>query len=109
MAAGATLHAFVCLAGRELAPVVVPASAPEPEPEVDSLLDGDDLPVPPVPQGEEPSAPPTPEEDSEPKSRTVQQDCSQCQQRFEVTLPEGHDIARTACPSCGAIETIRLT
>ena len=83
--------------------------APEPEPEVDSLLDGEDLPVPPVPQGEEPSAPPTPEEDSEPKSRTVQQDCSQCQQRFEVTLPEGHDIARTACPSCGAIETIRLT
>lgn len=83
--------------------------APEPEPEVDSLLDGEDLPVPPVPQGEEPSAPPTLEEDSEPKSRTVQQDCSQCQQRFEVTLPEGHDIARTACPSCGAIETIRLT
>ena len=83
--------------------------APEPEPEVDSLLDGEDLPVPPVPQGEEPSAPPTLEEDSEPKSRTVQQDCSQCQQRFEVTLPKGHDIARTACPSCGAIETIRLT
>ena len=83
--------------------------APEPEPEVDSLLDEEDLPVPPVPQGEEPSAPPTLEEDSEPKSRTVQQDCSQCQQRFEVTLPEGHDIARTACPSCGAIETIRLT
>ena len=82
---------------------------PTPEPEVDSLLDGEDLPVPPVPQGEEPSAPPTLEEDSEPKSRTVQQDCSQCQQRFEVTLPEGHDIARTACPSCGAIETIRLT
>ena len=83
--------------------------APEPEPEADSLLDGEDLPVPPVPQGEEPSAPPTLEGDSEPKSRTVQQDCSQCQQRFEVTLPEGHDIARTACPSCGAIETIRLT
>ena len=28
--------------------------APEPEPEADSLLDGEDLPVPPVPQGEEP-------------------------------------------------------
>ena len=83
--------------------------APESESEADSFLDGEDLPVPPVPQGEEPSAPPTLEEDSEPKSRTVQQDCSQCQQRFEVTLPEGHDIARTACPSCGAIETIRLT
>ena len=44
-----------------------------------------------------------------PQSRVVQQDCSQCQQRFEVTLPEGHDIARTACPSCGAIETVRLS
>ena len=88
--------------------------APESEPEADSLIDGDDLPVPPVPQSEEPSTPTTLEEESvdvdqEPKSRTVQQDCSQCKQRFEVTLPEGHDIARTACPSCGAIETIRLT
>ena len=88
--------------------------APESEPEADSLLDGDDLPVPPVPQSEESSTPTTLEEESvdvdqEPKSRTVQQDCSQCKQRFEVTLPEGHDIARTACPSCGAIETIRLT
>jgi len=49
------------------------------------------------------------EDVSEPISRIVQQDCSQCQQRFEVTLPEGHDVARTACPSCGAIETVRLT
>jgi len=83
--------------------------APEPDPEADSLLDGEDLPAPPVPQSEDLLIPPTLEEDSEPKSRTVQQDCSQCEQRFEVTLPEGHDIARTACPSCGAIETIRLT
>ena len=83
--------------------------APEPEPEADSLLDGEDLPTPPIPQTEEPSAPPPLEEVPEPKSRTVQQDCSQCDQRFEVTLPEGHDIARTACPSCGAIETIRLS
>ena len=80
--------------------------APEPEPEVDSLLDGEDIPEPPAPQSEEPeSVDVVPES----KSRTVQQDCSQCKQRFEVTLPEGHDIARTACPSCGAIETIRLT
>ena len=87
--------------------------APEPEPEVDSLLDGEDLPVPPAPQGEESSSAPSqparirkiPNHNQE----LVQQDCSQCQQRFEVTLPEGHDIARTACPSCGAIETIRLT
>ena len=83
--------------------------APEPEPEADSLLDGEDLPVPPAPQSEETSTLTTLEEDSEPKSRTVQQDCSQCEQRFEVTLPDGHDIARTACPSCGSIETIRLT
>ena len=101
--------------------------APEPEPEADSLLDGEDIPVPPAPEPEpeadslldgedipEPPAPQSEESESvdvvpEPKSRTVQQDCSQCKQRFEVTLPEGHDIARTACPSCGAIETIRLT
>ena len=83
--------------------------APEPEPEADSLLEGEDLPVPPAPQSEDTSTLTTLEEDSEPKSRTVQQDCSQCEQRFEVTLPDGHDIARTACPSCGSIETIRLT
>ena len=96
---------------------------PEPEPEVDTLLDEEDLPVPPVPESEEPPSQPeleeesepevieeseSPQIDSEPQSRIVQQDCSQCQQRFEVTLPEGHDIARTACPSCGAIETVRL-
>ena len=82
---------------------------PEPEPEVDTLLDEEDLPVPPVPESEEPPSQPDIEEESEPQSRIVQQDCSQCQQRFEVTLPEGHDIARTACPSCGAIETVRLS
>ena len=97
---------------------------PEPEPEVDTLLDEEDLPVPPVPESEEPPSQPeleeesepevieeseSPQIDSEPQSRIVQQDCSQCQQRFEVTLPEGHDIARTACPSCGAIETVRLS
>ncbi len=80
--------------------------APEPEPEADSLLDGEDIPEPPAPQSEESESV---DVVPEPKSRTVQQDCSQCKQRFEVTLPEGHDIARTACPSCGAIETIRLT
>jgi len=99
---------------------------PEPEPEAETLLDGEeDLPVPPIPENENiPTPPPVEEEDepeileeseesvedvSEPISRIVQQDCSQCQQRFEVTLPEGHDVARTACPSCGAIETVRLT
>ena len=97
---------------------------PEPEPEVDTLLDEEDLTVPPVPESEEPPSQPeleeesgpevieeseSPQIDSEPQSRIVQQDCSQCQQRFEVTLPEGHDVARTACPSCGAIETVRLS
>ncbi len=87
-------------------------------------FDEEDLPVPPVPESDKPSSQPeieeesepevieeseSPEIDSEPQSRIVQQDCSQCQQRFEVALPEGHDIARTACPSCGAIETVRLS
>ena len=71
------------------------------------------LPSPPVPAGEEevPTAPEpaTEQAPSAPVDRTVQQDCSQCSQRFEVTLPEGHDVARTACPGCGSIETIRLT
>ena len=74
---------------------------PEPEPEVDTLLDEEDLPVPPVPESEEPPSQPeleeesepevieeseSPQIDSEPQSRIVQQDCSQCHQRFEVTL-----------------------
>lgn len=83
------------------------------------------LPSPPVPAGEEevptapePAAEPAVEQAAEPAveqapsapvDRTVQQDCSQCSQRFEVTLPEGHDVARTACPGCGSIETISLT
>ena len=99
---------------------------PEPEPEADALLDDDDLPTPPAPETEELPSPPPPvevddelereeasdepeEEVSEPLSRVVQQDCSQCQQRFEVTLPDGHDVARTACPSCGAIETVSFS
>ena len=99
---------------------------PEPEPEADALLDGEDLPTPPASETEELPSPPPPvevddelereeesdepeEEVSEPISRVVQQDCSQCQQRFEVTLPDGHDVARTACPSCGAIETVSFS
>tara|TARA_B100002052_G_scaffold15459_1_gene12325 strand:+ start:347 stop:2914 length:2568 start_codon:yes stop_codon:yes gene_type:complete len=99
---------------------------PPPESEIDleDLSSDDDLPTPPVPESEPLPEPPAPEDELEeekteedsnenqqntPQSRVVQQDCSQCQQRFEVTLPEGHDIARTACPSCGAIETVRLS
>lgn len=107
---------------------------PAPEPAADALLDEDEIPPPPAsePQeaaedepeaaedepaaeleetstGEEVVEETTTEQPAEePQSRLVQQDCSQCQQRFEVTLPEGHDVARTACPSCGAIETVSL-
>ena len=97
---------------------------PESELDLEDLSSDDDLPTPPVPASEPLPEPPAPEDELEeekteedsnenqqntPQSRVVQQDCSQCQQRFEVTLPEGHDIARTACPSCGAIETVRLS
>ena len=41
--------------------------------------------------------------------RIVQKDCSDCNQRFEVTLPDDHDVVRTACPECGFIETVSLT
>ena len=99
------------------------------EPAADALLDEDEIPTPPPPASEpqeaaedEPAAEleetstgeevveetTTEQPAEEPQSRLVQQDCSQCQQRFEVTLPEGHDVARTACPSCGAIETVSL-
>ena len=91
---------------------------------MEDISSDDNLPTPPVPESETLPEPPAPEDELEeekteedsnenqqntPQSRVVQQDCSQCQQRFEVTLPEGHDIARTACPSCGAIETVRLS
>jgi len=63
----------------------------------------------PEPAAEQAAEPATEQAPSAPVDRTVQQDCSQCSQRFEVTLPEGHDVARTACPGCGSIETISLT
>ena len=111
--------------GDEMADSLPAPPAPDQEPDANSLLD-DDLPAPPPPVSEDLPSPPSPEEieldqedvedseetqeseESEPESRLVQQDCSQCEQRFEVTLPEGHDVARTACPSCGAIETVSL-
>ena len=111
--------------GDEMADALPAPPPPAPEPDANSLLD-DDLPAPPPPVSEDLPSPPSPEEieldqedvedseetqeseESEPESRLVQQDCSQCELRFEVTLPEGHDVARTACPSCGAIETVSL-
>jgi len=48
----------------------------------------------------------TPETESE--NRTVRQSCSSCEKMFEVDMPEGVNAARTACPHCASIETIRL-
>jgi predicted RNA-binding Zn-ribbon protein involved in translation (DUF1610 family) len=40
--------------------------------------------------------------------RKVRQNCSSCDKKFEVELPPGVDVARTACPHCGSIESISL-
>jgi hypothetical protein len=122
---GAEIWSPEAVIGDELADSLPAPPAPDQEPDANSLLD-DDLPAPPPPVSEDLPSPPSPEEiesnqedvedsveeqesdETEPESRLVQQDCSQCEQRFEVTLPEGHDVARTACPSCGAIETVSL-
>jgi hypothetical protein len=48
-------------------------------------------------------------EESEPESdRTVRQNCSSCDKKFEIELPPGVDTARTACPYCGSIESVSL-
>jgi hypothetical protein len=122
---GAEIWSPEAVIGDEMADSLPAPPAPDQEPDANSLLD-DDLPAPPPPVSEDLPSPPSPEEiesnpedvedsveeqesdETEPESRLVQQDCSQCEQRFEVTLPEGHDVARTACPSCGAIETVSL-
>ncbi|HJL64175.1 MAG TPA: hypothetical protein QGF70_01190, partial [Candidatus Thalassarchaeaceae archaeon] len=66
------------------------------EPEDDNLADDNNL------EKEEESSSELPDD------RTVQQDCSDCEQKFEIILPEGHDVVRAACPACGSIETIKL-
>jgi len=104
-------------------------SPPPPAPAPESVEE--ELPSPPTPDEsdiaepqddeseEEESSPPPVSNESEEESeepatttssgdRTVQQNCSDCEQRFEITLPDGHDVVRTACPSCGSIETITL-
>ena len=40
--------------------------------------------------------------------RTVRQNCSSCEEMFEVTMPPGVDAARTECPHCGSVESISL-
>jgi hypothetical protein len=48
-------------------------------------------------------------EESEPEpDRTVRQNCSSCDKKFEVELPPGIDTARTACPHCSSIESVSL-
>ena len=42
------------------------------------------------------------------QDRTVSQSCSSCGKLFEVDMPVGVDIARTSCPHCGSVETIRF-
>jgi predicted RNA-binding Zn-ribbon protein involved in translation (DUF1610 family) len=58
----------------------------------------------------EPELEPEPEMKAEPPSqnRAVRKSCSSCGKLFEVDMPIGVDIARTACPHCGSIETIRF-
>ena len=49
-----------------------------------------------------------PEQEEPEQDRTVRQNCSSCDKRFEVELPSGVDAARTACPHCGSIESVSL-
>jgi PKD repeat protein len=48
----------------------------------------------------------TPETEDE--NRTVRQSCSNCEKIFEVDMPKGVNAARTACPHCESVETVRL-
>jgi hypothetical protein len=48
----------------------------------------------------------TPETEEE--NRTVRQSCSSCEKTFEVDMPKGVNAARTACPHCESVETVRL-
>jgi hypothetical protein len=40
--------------------------------------------------------------------RVVRNSCSSCGKLFEVDMPIGVDVARTTCPHCQSIETIRF-
>ena len=62
----------------------------------------------------EPEPEPEPEPDPEPLvqstiiDRVVRNSCSSCGKLFEVDMPIGVDVARTTCPHCQSIETIRF-
>ncbi len=47
-------------------------------------------------------------EEPEGSDRTVRQNCSSCEEMFEVTMPPGVDAARTACPHCESVESVSL-
>ncbi|MDP6329011.1 MAG: hypothetical protein QGG22_04235 [Candidatus Thalassarchaeaceae archaeon] len=57
-----------------------------------------------------------PEQEPEPEikvehsseNRSIRKSCSSCEKLFEVDMPVGVDVARTSCPHCGSIETIRF-
>ncbi|MFL2493600.1 MAG: hypothetical protein ACJ0HH_02455 [Candidatus Thalassarchaeum sp.] len=49
-----------------------------------------------------------PPSESQIQDRTVRQNCSSCEETFEVTMPPGVDAARTECPHCGSVESISL-
>ncbi|MEE3315953.1 MAG: zinc ribbon domain-containing protein, partial [Candidatus Thermoplasmatota archaeon] len=52
--------------------------------------------------------PETPAEEPDSSDRTVRQNCSSCEEMFEVTMPPGVDAARTECPHCGSVESVSL-
>ena len=73
------------------------------------IVEAPDFELEPEPEPE-PEPAPVPELKAEPPSqdRTVRNSCSNCGKLFEVDMPIGVDVARTSCPHCGSIETIRF-
>ena len=77
-------------------PEIIDAPELEPEPEI-------------VPEPEPEMVPePEPLVESTINDRVVRQSCSNCGKLFEVEMPLGVDIARTSCPHCESVETIRF-
>jgi len=58
--------------------------------------------------GKDDETPETPAEEPDSSDRTVRQNCSSCEEMFEVTMPPGVDAARTECPHCGSVESVSL-
>ena len=68
---------------------------------VSEIVEAPDFELEPEPELEKIVQPPS-------QDRTVRQSCSSCGKLFEVDMPVGVDIARTSCPHCGSVETIRF-